>query len=118
MKSKGLKRRVLRQKPGSKPPEYIVPEKKKKGVPYTRTADYQYFEGHLVPEVAKKLPGKTVICWANDHMLSLQVCAINKFRRQHSQCKRCSLFQGDEHTPVLRLLIEEWELDDLEEEKT
>jgi len=116
VKSKGLKRRAVRRKAGSKPPEYIVPKKKRKGTSYTRTADYQHFEGHVVPEVAKQLPGKTVICWENDHMLSLPVCAIKKFWKQKSYCKRCSLFQGDEHSQVLRSLIEEWELDDLQEE--
>ena len=118
MKSKGLKRRAIRLKPGTKPPEYIIPTKKTKGGNYSRSSDYQHFEGHVVPEVAKQLPGKTVICWENDHMLSLPVCAISKFWKQKSYCKRCSLFQGDEHSQELRSLIVKWETDDLGEEKS
>lgn len=118
MKSNGLKRRAIRRKPGTKPPEYILPVQKKKGSNYTRSADYQHFDGHVVPEVAKQLPGKTVICWETDHMISLPVCAIMKFWKQKSYCKRCSLFQADEHSQELRALIVKWETDDLEEEKT
>jgi hypothetical protein len=119
VKSNGLKRRAIRRKPGTKPPEYIIPSPKKRGN-HARTADYKHFEGHIVPEVAKQLPGKTVICWETDHMISLPVCAIAKFWRQKKYCKRCSLFQGDEHSQELRSLIDKWELDEIdqEEEKT
>jgi len=113
---KGLKRRAIRRKPGSKKPEYITPEKKRRGSPYSKTKEYQYFEGHIVPEVAKQLPPKNVICWYNDHMLSLPVCAIKKFWQLQTHCKRCPLFQSDAHADTLRSLIEEWEKDDLEEE--
>lgn len=117
MKSRRLKRRAIRRKSGTSAPEYILPTKKSKGGNYSRTADYQHFEGHVVPEVAKKLPGKTVICWETDHMVSLPICAFMKFWKQKAYCKRCSLFQGDEHSQELRSLIEKWEIDDLEEEK-
>lgn len=116
MRSKGLKRRAVRRKRGSKPPEYITPKKKTKGSPFSQTKEYQYFEGHIVPEVAKQLPRKNVICWYNDHMLSLPVCAIKKFWKLQTHCKRCPLFQSDEHAQQLKSLIEEWELDDLKEE--
>jgi hypothetical protein len=113
---KGLKRRAIRRKPGSKKPEHITPKQKRKGAPYSRTKEYQYFEGHIVPEVAKQLPSKNVVCWHNDHMLSLPVCAIKKFWQLQNHCKRCPLFQKDEHSTTLRSLIEEWEKDDLEKE--
>lgn len=116
MPIRGLKRRAVRRKRGSKKPEYITPKKKEKGNPYTQTKDYKYFSGHIVPEVARQLSGNTVICWYNDHMLSLPVCAIRKFWKEQSYCKRCPLFQRDEHAKQLRSLIEEWEVDDLMEE--
>ncbi len=118
MRYKGLKRRAIRRKPGSKKPEYILPEKKRKGDTYIQTKDYQYFEGHIVPEIAKQLPKKNVVCWYNDQMLSLPVCSIKKFWQLQQYCKRCPLFQGDEHAQLLRSLIEEWEKDDLEEDKS
>lgn len=116
MRYKGLKRRAIRRKKGSKLPEYIAPQKKGKGSTYARSKDYQYFYGHIVPEVAKQLPRKTVICWYKDYMMSLPSCAIRKFWKEESYCKRCPLFQRDEHAQDLRSLIEEWEKDDLEEE--
>ncbi len=116
MKYKGLKRRAIRRKPGSKPPECITPERKRKGSAYGGSKDYKYFYGHIVLEAVKQLSDKRVICWHNDHMLSLPVCAINKFWKEKSYCKRCPLFQKDEHAQELRSLIEEWETDDLEEE--
>ncbi len=116
MKNKGLKRRAIRKKPGSKPPEWIAPVRKYKGAVYSNSKDYKYFHGHIVPETAKQLSNKRVICWYNDHILSLPVCAMNKFWREKSYCKRCSLFQKDEHAQELRSLIKKWETDDLEEE--
>jgi len=83
----------------------------------TRTKDYRYFVGHVTPEIARQLENKTTICWVNGHMLSLPVCAINKFWREQSYCKRCPLFQKDDYAEQLRSLIEEWEKDDLEEEQ-
>jgi hypothetical protein len=49
-------------------------------------------------------------------MMSLPSCAIRKFWHEESYCKRCPLFQRDEHAQELRSLIEEWEKDDLDEE--
>jgi len=71
----------------------------------------------VVKEVAKQLPNKSVICWQTDHTLSLPVCANNKFVKEKTYCKRCPLFQKDEHSTTLRSLIEEWEKDDLEEDE-
>ena len=68
-----------------------------------------------MPEVGKQLTPKKVICWYNDHILDLRICAMNKFWRKYSYCKRCPLFQGDEHSQELRSLIDEWEKDDLDE---
>ena len=116
MKYKGLKRRKIRSKPGGKRPEHIIPHKKIDGQPYSQTSEYKYFEGHVVPEIAKQLSVKSVVCWYNDQMLSVPMCAINKFRQQRTHCKRCSLFQKDEHSQELRSLVEDWEMDDLEEE--
>jgi hypothetical protein len=112
-----LKRRAIRRKPGSKPSECLVPEKKIKGSAYSSSKDYKYFQGHVVPEIASQLSDKRVVCWYNDHMLTPPVCAMNKFWKENSYCKRCSLFQKDEHAQELRSLIEKWETDDLEEEK-
>jgi hypothetical protein len=112
-----LKRRAIRRKPGSKPPEYIAPVKKQKGAAYSSGKEYKYFHGHVVPEIASQLSDKRVVCWYNDHMLDLSVCVMNKFWKENSYCKRCSLFQKDEHAQELRSLIEKWETDDLEEEK-
>jgi len=70
----------------------------------------------MVKEIAQQLPAKTVICWKDDHFLSLPVCAMNKFVREKSYCKRCTLFQGDDHSDLLYKLVEEWERDDLEDE--
>ena len=117
MRNRGLKRRAIRRKPGSKLPEYVTPEKKRKGAAYSNSRDYKYFYGHVIPEIARQLPDKCVICWHNDHMLSLIVCAMNKFWGEKTHCKRCPLFQKDEHAQELRSLIEKWETDDdLEEE--
>lgn len=115
MRYKGLKRKAIRFKKGQKKPEYITPQKKKKGPPYSNTTEYQYFEGHITPEIAKQLSPKNVICWYNDHMLSLPVCAIKKFWQLQKYCKRCPLFQDDEYSNQLKPLILEWEKDDLEE---
>jgi len=112
---KGLKRRAIRKKPGSKPPECIIPQKSKRS--FAQTAEYKYFWGHVVKEVAKQLPNKTVSCWKTDHTLSLPVCANKKFVKELTYCKRCPLFQKDEHSTTLRSLIEEWEKDDLEEDE-
>jgi hypothetical protein len=117
VRKRGLRRRAIRRKPGSKPPEYITPVKKRKGAAYSSSKDYKYFYGHIVPEVFRQLVDKRVICWHSDHMLTLQVCAMNKFWKEMNYCKRCPLFQKDEHAQELRSLIEKWETDDLEEEK-
>jgi hypothetical protein len=109
-----LKRRAIRRKPGSKPPEYIIPVKAKRS--FGQTADYKHFWGHTVKEIAKQLPDKAVICWYTDHTLSLPVCAMRKFVKETTYCKRCPLFQKDEHATVLKSLIEEWERDEIEEE--
>jgi hypothetical protein len=109
-----LKRRAIRRKPGSKPPEVIIPVKAKKS--FGQTVDYKYFWGHTVKEIAKKLPNKTVSCWYTSHTLSLPICANRKFVKETTYCKRCPLFQKDEHATVLKSLIEEWERDDIEEE--
>jgi len=114
---KGLKRKAIRLKPGQKKPEYFIPQRKKKGLAYSRTKEYQYFEGHVIPEVAKQLVRKNVICWHNDQVLSLPLCAIKKFWQLQKHCKRCPLFQNDEPANQLRSLIDEWEKDSLEEEK-
>ncbi len=116
MKNRGLKRRAIRRSPGHKKPEYITPVKKQKGSAYSSRKEYKYFHGHVVPEIVKQLPNKRVVCWYNDHILSLSECAINKFWKEKNYCKRCSLFQADEHAQELRSLIEEWEIDDLKEE--
>jgi hypothetical protein len=117
VRKRGLRRRTIRRRPGSKPPEYIIPVRKQEGVAYSNGKDYRYFHGHVIPEVAKQLPDKHIICWRNDHMLSLPVCAMNKFWEEKKYCKRCSLFQADEYAQELRSLIEKWETDDLEEEE-
>lgn len=109
-----MKRRAIRRKPGVKPTEYIVPQKSKK--PFGSTKDYKYFWGHVVKEIAKKLPkDEVVICWHTDHMLSLPICAVKKFVQEQQYCKRCPLFQNDTHAEKLRIIVEEWEKDDLEE---
>ena len=118
MKSKGLKRRAIRKKPGSKPPEYIQPKHKRRGASFSTQAEYQYFYGHIVPEVAKKLPSKKVVCWYNDHILSLPICAMKKFWGEKTYCKRCTLFQDDEYAQELKTLIEEWECDDPKEDES
>ncbi len=109
-----LRRRAIRRRKNSKPTKYIIPRKKSKGGTYVRTQDYSHFEGHIIPDIAKGLSPLPVICWYNDHMISLPACAVRKFWQQQSYCKRCSLFQGDEYSKELRSLIENWEKDDLE----
>ena len=116
MKYKGLKRRAISKRRGGKRPEYITPQKKKGGSSYARTKDYEYFKGHIVPDVVNQLPDKNVICWYNDHNLSLPVCAIKKFWQLQKHCKKCPLFQGDEHAQVFKSIIDLWETDDLEED--
>jgi hypothetical protein len=115
VKYKGLKRRVIPKKKGSRRTEHIIPQKKEKGS-YARTKDYEYFKGHIVPDIVGKLPKKNVICWYNDHNLSLPVCAIKKFWQLQKHCKKCPLFQGDEHAQVFKSIIDLWETDDLEED--
>lgn len=112
MRYKGLQRRRIRRKPGTKPPEYIVPKKARKS--FGQTADYKYLWGHTVTEVAEQLPNKSVICWKTDHFLSLPVCAIRKFVKETKYCKRCPLFQGDEYSDQLKSFIEAWEKDEIE----
>jgi hypothetical protein len=41
---------------------------------------------------------------------------MRKFVKETTYCKRCPLFQKDEHAKVLKSLIEEWEKDEIEEE--
>lgn len=113
MRYKGLRRRKVKRKPGTKPTEYLTPEKKKRGNPYSQSKDYQYFSGHVVPDIIRSLPDKKVVCWYNDHILSLRSCSLNKHWLEKSYCKRCPLFQKDEHAQELRSLIEKWEEDDL-----
>lgn len=113
-KKKFLQRRTVKKKKIVKPPAYIIPQKKIKGTSYVQSADYKYFEGHVVLEIAKKLSPKLVVCWYNDHILSLPACAYRKFWKQDSCCKRCSLFQNDEPAQELRDLVVGWEDDDFE----
>jgi len=40
---------------------------------------------------------------------------MKKFWNAQKECKRCSLFQRDEHAQELKDLIEIWEKDDLED---
>ncbi|KKL99930.1 hypothetical protein LCGC14_1809520 [marine sediment metagenome] len=117
MRNKGLKRKAIRRKPGRPKPEYLTPEKKRKGPAYSSSKDYKYFQGHIVPEILRQASDKRVICWYNDHMLTLPICAMNKFWKENSYCKRCPLFQKDEYAQELRSLIEKWETDDLEKEE-
>jgi cytoplasmic iron level regulating protein YaaA (DUF328/UPF0246 family) len=109
-----LRRRTIRRKSNFKPLEFIKTEKKEKGSPFSQSKDYKYFWGHIVKEVVKQLPDKRVVCWYNEHMLSLQTCAYNKFLKENNYCKRCTLFQKDEHAQDLKVLITEWEKDELE----
>ena len=111
MRYKGLKKRIIRKKPGSKPPKYITPHKKQKGKSYSQSKGYRYFYSHVIPEIAKQMPKESVICWRNDHMLSIPICIIRKFWKAERDCKRCSLFEDDEYARKLRSLIEEWEID-------
>ena len=94
--------------------EYLTPTKKEKGPTFVKTVDYQYFEGHVIPDIAKGLPKQPTVCWKNDHNLSLEICAVMKFCKQTSYCKRCTLFQGDAPAGELRALVEKWEVDDFE----
>lgn len=111
MRYKGLRRRTVRKKRGGSVPKFIVPRKAKKS--FGETVGYRYFCGHVVREVAKQLPNTSVICWKTDHALSLPVCAMHKFVREKTYCKKCPLFQKDEYADMLRLLIVQWEQDDL-----
>jgi hypothetical protein len=101
----------VRRKPGTKPTEYILPQPNKKS--FGNTKDYKYFWGHAIQEVTVQMPSKPVVCWHNDHVLSLPLCAFNKFVKEKTYCKRCPLFQGDEHSQTLRELIEKWERDEV-----
>ncbi len=114
-KKKGIRRSPLKNCQKFEPLEFITPKKKEKGSPFTQSKDYKYFWGHIVREVADQLPEKRVICWFDEHNLSLRICAYNKFLRERTYCKRCPLFQGDEHAQALKDLIVEWEKDELEE---
>jgi hypothetical protein len=115
-KGKVLKRPAVRLPKGHVPPNYIVPAKKKKGT-YSQSIGYKHFTEHVVVEVASQLPQeKTVICWDTDHMLLLPICAMRKFWDNQSCCKRCSLFQRDEHAEFLQELIENWEKDEVDED--
>ena len=112
-----IPRRKIRSKPGYKKPECITPEKKIKGSTYTNSKDYKYFWGHITETLARQLPDKVVLCWKTGHTLTLPICAMNKFLRERSYCKRCPLFQRDEYATTFRSLIEEWEIDDLKEDE-
>ena len=112
MKGKILKRRAIRLPKGHVPPDYIATERKGKGT-YSQTVGYKHFSEHLVVEVASQLSQeRTVICWATNHMLSLPACAGRKFVHNQPRCRRCSLFQKDEHAKVLKGLVEDWEKDE------
>lgn len=114
-KKNGVRRSQLRNRQKFEPLEFINPRKKEKGSTFAQSKDYKYFWGHVVKEIADQMPEKRVICWFDEHNLSLKVCAYNKFVREKRYCKRCTLFQGDVHAQALKDLIVEWEKDDLEE---
>ena len=104
-----MKRRVLKSKDPSTPYVIVKPAKKVRGGNYVKTEEYEFFSGHTTPEIAKQQPNTHVYCWYTDHTLNLATCAVSKFLKEKSYCKRCSLFQSDEHAQGLRTLIDEWE---------
>lgn len=112
-KKNPLRRRAIHRKAGTKPPEYISPEKQSKS--FAQSKIYKYLWGHLTREVTDKLPQETVICWYDSHTLSLPICAVNKFLKEKRYCKRCPLFQDDKHSQMLSDLISEWEKDEMED---
>ena len=102
-------------KKSSKQKEPIRPEPREKAY-FANTKIYKFFCGHVVKEVAQQLPSDPVVCWHDQSALSLPECAVNKFMKEVSYCKRCPLFQeGYTHVNSLIALIEDWEKDDLEE---
>ena len=111
MVSSGLKRKTVRRPNGTRPPEIIRPKKAKR--PFSNTTDYKYFNGHVTRDIAKQLPDSPVFCWNDERPYDLNLCAVFKFWQERPHCKRCPLFQNDEHTPVLRDLITAWETDEL-----
>lgn len=80
---------------------------------YGTTRDYKYLWGHSVAQVTEKLSDQPVLCWFNSQIQPLNECALMKFVQEKQHCKRCSLFQGDEHSTTLRNLIQEWEKDEV-----
>ena len=80
---------------------------------YGTTRDYKHLCGHSVAAVTKQLPDQPVLCWFNSQVQTLNECALLKFVKEQQHCKRCSLFQGDEHSTTLRNLIQEWEKDEV-----
>jgi len=80
---------------------------------FGNTRDYKYLWGHSTSEVLVQLPKAPVLCWFNGEKLSVPECAKNKFLQEKDHCKRCSLFQEDEHAKTLRELIVEWERDEV-----
>lgn len=111
-KKSSLKRRTLIRKVNN-PVEVLEPERSERS--FATTKDYRDFWGHVVKEIAQKLPKTAVVCWKDDHILSLPVCAMNKFIKEKKYCKRCSLFQGDVYSKKLYELIENWEKDEMED---
>ena len=115
MKNKNpLKRRAIRRKSDEPPIDYLTPQKSKKT--FVNSAIYKYLWGHLVKEIIQQLPAKPVICWYDDHTLSLPVCAVSKFLKEKNYCKKCPLFQEDEYSSILQQSIEKWEVDDIKED--
>lgn len=108
-----LKRRIIKQ-PKQPPVEFIRPIKKTKGPTFVTSKDYKYFDGHIVKDIVKQLPNKRVVCWYEEDIKPLGWCAYLKFINKKRYCKRCTLFQDDEHAQELKVLINEWEKDDLE----
>lgn len=110
-KKNSPRRKVICSQPTEPVEECLHPEGRKQT--YATGATYNYLWGHMVKEITQVLPEKSVACWYDDHTLTLPVCAYNKFLKERKCCKRCSLFQDDEYTPILIKSIEELEKDDL-----
>ena len=91
----------------------LKPEPRKRGH-FANTRTYKYFCGHLVSEIAQSLPAEEVSCWKDGQSLTLQVCAVRKFMKETSYCKRCPLFQEDAYHKTLCDIIENWEKDEME----
>ena len=114
LKNNGIKRRAVRRPNGAEPLEVIKPSASRKSLGTSK--DFIHFEGHVVPEIAKQMPTTAVRCWHDERAYSLDMCTLFKFWKLRKHCKRCLLFQEDEHAQVLRTLIDEWETDEMLEE--